>query len=173
MVKWLVLLAVCVVTGCAGPAVTTGAVSPTPSASPPTPTPTPTPTLTPTPTPTPTRTPLPKAADGTKLGSCADARCEVELAAGNVLRFAPVHDVSRFAIRSIRGDKVTWKLVLPDGGNVSMSAAEHSSYRCVFGSPMTCSGFTRGVATIVMNGVTLRLLAFDHGHAVARVAPKR
>ncbi|MFI0479501.1 hypothetical protein [Actinomadura sp. 9N215] len=63
----------------------------------------------PTATPSPTAT-LPKAADGSRLSACADARCEVEVGVGDVIRFNP----------GVRGRSGLAKLTVASIGDMSI-----------------------------------------------------
>ncbi|MEU1727508.1 hypothetical protein [Nonomuraea sp. NPDC005692] len=163
MVKWLVLLLACSLTGCAGPVGTAGRTSPSApsesassgSAS--------------------GESPPDAAAGegGREVGGCADARCEVTLRAGDVLRFGQRHGVSRFAVGSVQGDKVTWEADFTGGGDMSSQGEQGGASTCKFDEGGGCSGYIRGVTTLTLNDVVLRFLSFDRGRAVVRVTPKR
>ncbi|MFI6927944.1 hypothetical protein ACIBIZ_49000 [Nonomuraea spiralis] len=172
MVKWLVLLLACALTGCAGPVGTAGRTSSPapPAASGPAST-------------APdgagaagapdSAAEAPDSADGDRFSACADARCEVSLAAGDVLRFGRRYGISRFAVESVRGDKVTWEANFTSGGNMSTQGEQGGSSSCRFDGSRGCSGYIRGVTTLTLNDVILRFLSFDEGRAVVRVTPKR
>ncbi|MFI7468976.1 hypothetical protein [Nonomuraea sp. NPDC049646] len=170
MVKWLVLLLACSLTGCAGPVGTTGRTSPSASAPPG--------------SAASESAPDGSAPDGSssgaaagdggrEVGGCADARCEVTLRAGDVLKFGQRHGVSRFAVGSVQGDKVTWEADFTGGGDMSSQGEQGGASTCKFDEGGGCSGYIRGVTTLTLNDVVLRFLSFDRGRAVVRVTPKR
>ncbi|MFI9597129.1 hypothetical protein [Nonomuraea sp. NPDC052265] len=170
MVKWLVLLLACSLTGCAGPVGTAGRTSAPTSAS------TsgsgsgsgPSSSMTPS-----ASSPDAAGAGGREFGGCGDARCEVTLKAGDVLRFGQRHGISRFAVGSVEGDKVTWEADFTGGGDMSSQGEQGGSSTCKFDEGGGCSGYIRGVTTLTLNDVVLRFLSFERGRAVVRVTPKR
>ncbi|MFI7696906.1 hypothetical protein ACIBQ6_48100 [Nonomuraea sp. NPDC049655] len=170
MVKWLVLLLACSLTGCAGPVGTAGRTSPSAPAPPE--------------SAASESAPDGSAPDGSssgdaageggrEVGGCADARCEVTLRAGDVLKFGQRHGVSRFAVASVQGDKVTWEADFTGGGDMSSQGEQGGASTCKFDEGGGCSGYIRGVTTLTLNDVVLRFLSFDRGRAVVRVTPKR
>ncbi|MER6578228.1 hypothetical protein [Nonomuraea sp. NPDC001023] len=180
MVKWLVLLLACSLTGCAGPVGTAGRTSPSAPAPPG--------------SAASESPPDGSALDGSapdgsapggsspgaaageggrEVGGCADARCEVTLRAGDVLKFGQRHGVSRFAVASVQGDKVTWEADFTGAGDMSSQGEQGGASTCKFDEGGGCSGYIRGVTTLTLNDVVLRFLSFDRGRAVVRVTPKR
>ncbi|MGW2159587.1 hypothetical protein [Nonomuraea sp. NPDC001699] len=167
MVKWLVLLLACALTGCAGPVGTAGRTSAPTSESASEPASEST---------SGSSTSPPDAAGGAggrEFGGCGDARCEVTLRAGDVLKFGQRHGISRFAVGSVEGDKVTWEADFTGAGDMSSQGEQGGSSTCKFDEGGGCTGYIRGVTTLTLNDVVLRFLSFDRGRAVVRVTPKR
>ncbi|MEV4398428.1 hypothetical protein [Nonomuraea sp. NPDC049607] len=167
MVKWLVLLLACALTGCAGPVGTAGRTSAPTSESASEPASEST---------SGSSTSPPDAAGGAggrELGGCGDARCEVTLRAGDVLKFGQRHGISRFAVGSVEGDKVTWEADFTGAGDMSSQGEQGGSSTCKFDEGGGCTGYIRGVTTLTLNDIVLRFLSFDRGRAVVRVTPKR
>ncbi|MEU8324063.1 hypothetical protein AB0C33_37375 [Nonomuraea sp. NPDC048881] len=170
MVKWLVLLLACSLTGCAGPVGTAGRTSPSAPAPPESAASESAPDGS---APDGSSSGDAAGAGGREVGGCADARCEVTLRAGDVLKFGQRHGVSRFAVASVQGDKVTWEADFTGGGDMSSQGEQGGASTCKFDEGGGCSGYIRGVTTLTLNDVVLRFLSFDRGRAVVRVTPKR
>jgi hypothetical protein len=109
-------------------------------------------------------------ADGKDLGACDDAKCEVELSAGDELRPRGSYGIEEFTVESVKGHVVSWTALF-SGGQVSMSAngAEVSSTSCTNGSCSGRLGKTKG--KLQMNGVTVEFTSIDEDSAVAKLSP--
>ncbi|MFF4198495.1 hypothetical protein [Nonomuraea sp. NPDC001831] len=173
MVKWLVLLLACSLTGCAGPVGTAGRTSPSAPAPPGSAASESAPDGSSTDGSAPDGSDAAAGEGGREVGGCADARCEVTLRAGDVLKFGQRHGVSRFAVASVQGDKVTWEADFTGAGDMSSQGEQGGASTCKFDEGGGCSGYIRGVTTLTLNDVVLRFLSFDRGRAVVRVTPKR
>lgn len=127
---------------------------------PPEPEPTPTPTPTePTPEETPEFTPLAPedAADGTDLGACADAECEVAVTAGATVPLGP--DLGDVHVTEVGGGQVTITMAYPSGGGGSMRV----------GIAPRAGSFGNTNTMIVEFGV----LGIEDGTAVLSFAPRQ
>ncbi|MCH6162731.1 hypothetical protein [Streptomyces marispadix] len=110
------------------------------------------------------------AADGKDLGACDDAKCEVELSAGDELHPRGSYGIDEFTVESVKGHVITWTALF-SGGRVSMAAngAEVSSTSCTNGSCSGRLGKTKG--KLRMNGVTVEFTSIDEDSAVAKLSP--
>ncbi|MFC5824391.1 hypothetical protein [Nonomuraea insulae] len=73
----------------------------------------------PSPSPSPSLSPSPKAkkaADGRKLSACRDLKCEVEVKAGDTIRFAAKYDIQAFHIESISKQTLYFATADDEGG---------------------------------------------------------
>jgi hypothetical protein len=122
-------------------------VSPSPS-----PTPTPTPTPTATPTPTPTEEPGPqRAKDGRNLDACRDQSCEVEVRAGDTIRFDP-----EFVARTVTVDDIT-------DGEVSLSVTDDYD-------PSGFSSRVSGDGAIQADDLHVDIFHTDDGRVILRIS---
>jgi hypothetical protein len=111
-----------------------------------------------------------EAADGKDLGACDDAKCEVELSAGDELHPRGSYGIEEFAVKSVEGHVISWTALF-GGGSVSMSAngAEVSSTSCTNGSCSGRLGKTKG--KLQMNGVTVEFTSIEEDSAIAKLSP--
>lgn len=117
-------------------------------------------------------TALPKAADGTDTGACADGDCEVELSKGDKLLPEPPYGVAEFTVESIKGHVVSWT-ALSSGSGVSISSGggSESSTSCTNGS---CTGrLGKNKGSIVMNEITIEFTSIGEDRAVVKVSQKK
>ncbi len=96
---------------------------------------------------------LPSAADGTDLAACADAVCEVEVAEGDEFPVSGPHGLERIVVERVAPGEVT-VTGYGDGGGSMVSGTT--------GAPFGDR------PSIVLNGVTIAVLAVADGRAVVR-----
>ncbi len=98
---------------------------------------------------------LPSAADGTDLAACADTECEVEVAEGDEFSVEGPHGLDRMVVAKVAPEEVT----------VTGYGADNSSrVSGTTGAPFD------GRPSIVLNGVTVAVLAVADNRAVIRLA---
>jgi hypothetical protein len=125
LVRWMVLTptVTLLLAACGGddPAARTAADASTPTAAPPSGTPSSTPSA----TPSSARDEPLKAADGTRLKACADAKCEVVVSAGDVIRFsARVRNrtgLPALTVKSVSRSEVAFAFTTLGGGDYAYS----------------------------------------------------
>lgn len=96
---------------------------------------------------------LPSAADGTDLAACADTECEVEVAEGDEFPVSGPHGLERIVVERVAPGEVT-VTGYGDGGGSMVSGTT--------GAPFGDR------PSIVLNGVTIAVLAVADGRAVVR-----
>jgi hypothetical protein len=112
---------------------------------------------------------LPAAADGTHLGACADARCEVEVAAGSTLRPPSSYGIERFTVKQIKDGTITWTAVFHGGSMVQSQGFRGSDVNCTNND---CYGDVRGSGgTLRLNDLDVTFTAVGQDRAVVRVKP--
>ncbi|WP_139151439.1 hypothetical protein [Streptomyces sp. WMMB 322] len=120
----------------------------------------------------PTSSALPKAADGTDTGACADGDCEVELSKGDEIHPPSSSGVHEFTVQDIEDGIVTWTARF-SGGRVTTSARgmQNSSTSCSNGF---CRGkLSRSKTKIEMNRLVIEFKAIGADRAVVRVSAKK
>ncbi|GLU49961.1 hypothetical protein [Nocardiopsis ansamitocini] len=95
---------------------------------------------------------LPKTADGTDLGACQDADCEVEVKQGDTIPMDGEYGVDELVMREVTPDYVTVDGTAP---GVSLSTS------------MTTGG---GESSGNLNDVQVTVLGTDDDHAVVRIS---
>lgn len=114
---------------------------------------------------------LPKAMDGTRVESCADASCEVEVASGDVIPLASGYGIHRFSIESIKDHLITWRATYTGGSSTAVLGGQRSDVSCSNGE---CIGHLAGSGgTLRINSITAHFLTISADRAVVRFSPAK
>jgi hypothetical protein len=120
-----------------------------------------------------TPTPSPSASDGTRLAACADADCEVRVAAGNTIRVRPKFKVGPMFVTSIKHGEIVLSITLTSSG-VSYECQGHASCEVIGPSAQgpgaaIMTGHTGGRVTL--NRVAVSVISITRRHAILRLSP--
>lgn len=91
-------------------------------------------------------------ADGTNLRACTDRTCEVQVTAGDTIRFAAKYEINKFTVERISGNKFHFK--------------------AYDDQPTPLSGYIGGTGNIRVADLQLDLLRIDGRHAIVRLQPR-
>ncbi|MET7331753.1 hypothetical protein [Nonomuraea sp. NPDC005650] len=116
---------------------------------------------------------LPQAADGSRLASCRDADCEVEVRVGDRLRINERFGVQRLTISELQPDEVTIALLGFTGGMRVEGTNVSISDTCVNGSCRDEGklSLTPGRPARI-NNLRLEVPFLSGDHAILRLSPR-
>ncbi|MFE3825665.1 hypothetical protein [Streptomyces sp. NPDC059092] len=108
----------------------------------------------------------PPAADRTDPGACGDADCEVELAAGDTVRFDRGDGTGRFTITGVYGADASWEL--PGSRRCGASGPGNIQVR---GDGDGCRGTVGAGTTLSGEGVTVTFVGIGASTVRVRLTP--
>ncbi|MFD5746530.1 hypothetical protein [Streptomyces sp. NPDC127033] len=110
--------------------------------------------------------PAPPEAGRTDPGACGDADCEVDLAAGDTVRFDRGDGAGRFVVTGVDGSTVSWELP----GSHRCGASGPGSVR-MRGDNGGCRGTVGPGTTVTAEGVSVTFVGIGAETVRVRLAP--
>jgi hypothetical protein len=114
---------------------------------------------------------LPVAADGQNVGACADGECEVLVIGPVTLPLPPGSAVTNLRVESIDGERVRLAGSFP-GGRVTSSGCSVEVRSGTGGTGASFGGRCGREGRLMLDTLTVAVLAVEGGAAVVKIAPR-